>query len=205
LRTDLVILDEAHYLSDPDRGVVWEEVMIYLPPRIRLILLSATIPNASQLSSWLELIRGSPVKVIRSTERPVPLKLLYYDPRGTVIPLANRKGLANRVLKSDKELRKYRPNFGELIKDMRDLNLLPAIFFLKSREDCDKALLHCPETKGDADIKESMKRELEIFLQAHPHLASHRQLKTLMRSRVASHHAGQLPSWKLLVERMMNL
>ena len=42
---DLVILDEAHYLSDPDRGVVWEEVLIYLPPRVKLLLLSATISN----------------------------------------------------------------------------------------------------------------------------------------------------------------
>ena len=40
---DLVILDEAHYLGDIDRGVVWEEVMIYLPERIRLLMLSATI------------------------------------------------------------------------------------------------------------------------------------------------------------------
>ena len=42
--TDLVILDEAHYLNDPDRGVVWEEILIYLPVRVRLLLLSATIP-----------------------------------------------------------------------------------------------------------------------------------------------------------------
>ncbi|RLB29184.1 MAG: ATP-dependent DNA helicase, partial [Deltaproteobacteria bacterium] len=27
IRADLVILDEVHYLSDPDRGVVWEEVL----------------------------------------------------------------------------------------------------------------------------------------------------------------------------------
>ena len=46
IETDLVILDEAHYLSDPDRGVVWEEVLIYLPSRVRLLLLSATISNA---------------------------------------------------------------------------------------------------------------------------------------------------------------
>ena len=39
---DLVIMDEAHYLGDIDRGVVWEEVMIYLPERVRLLLLSAT-------------------------------------------------------------------------------------------------------------------------------------------------------------------
>ena len=32
LSTDLVILDEAHFLGDEDRGVVWEEIMIYLPP-----------------------------------------------------------------------------------------------------------------------------------------------------------------------------
>ena len=43
---DLVVLDEAHYLGDADRGVVWEEVLIYLPPRVRLLLLSATILNA---------------------------------------------------------------------------------------------------------------------------------------------------------------
>ncbi len=34
LDIDLVVLDEAHYLGDPDRGVVWEEVLIYLPPRV---------------------------------------------------------------------------------------------------------------------------------------------------------------------------
>jgi superfamily II RNA helicase len=39
LRVDLVVLDEAHYLGDPDRGVVWEEVLIYLPQRIRVLLL----------------------------------------------------------------------------------------------------------------------------------------------------------------------
>ena len=43
LAADLVVLDEAHYLGDPDRGVVWEEVLIYLPPRVKLLLLSATI------------------------------------------------------------------------------------------------------------------------------------------------------------------
>jgi len=40
---DLVILDEAHFLGDPDRGVVWEEILIYLPVRVNVLLLSATI------------------------------------------------------------------------------------------------------------------------------------------------------------------
>lgn len=207
LGTDLVILDEAHYISDPDRGVVWEEVMIYLPQRIRLVLLSATIPNAEEISSWLFQVRARPVKVVKATRRPVPLKLLYYDPRGMVFSFNGKKGINKRVLKADseKELKRYRPHFGEIIKDLRELNLLPAIFFLKSREDCDKALEYCPETRGDEETKELMKQELESFLRFHPHLFNHRQLSSMLKSRVASHHAGQLPSWKLLVERMMNL
>ncbi|MDQ1330540.1 MAG: ATP-dependent helicase, partial [Thermodesulfobacteriota bacterium] len=50
LSTDFVILDEAHFLGDEERGVVWEETMIYLPARIPLLMLSATIGNAEQLS-----------------------------------------------------------------------------------------------------------------------------------------------------------
>ncbi|PIW01097.1 MAG: ATP-dependent DNA helicase, partial [Deltaproteobacteria bacterium CG17_big_fil_post_rev_8_21_14_2_50_51_6] len=57
IETDMVVLDEAHYLSDPDRGVVWEEVLIYLPPRVRLLMLSATISNPGDLRGWLKEIR----------------------------------------------------------------------------------------------------------------------------------------------------
>ncbi|MDY7031693.1 MAG: DEAD/DEAH box helicase, partial [Thermodesulfobacteriota bacterium] len=46
LGTDLVVIDEAHFLGDEDRGVVWEEVMIYLPEKVHLLLLSATVKNA---------------------------------------------------------------------------------------------------------------------------------------------------------------
>jgi len=80
LSSDLVILDEAHYLSDPDRGVVWEEVLIYLPPRVRLLLLSATISNPEEVCAWLEQIRGSSNRVVRSAERPVPLETLFLFP-----------------------------------------------------------------------------------------------------------------------------
>ncbi|MDQ3800561.1 MAG: DEAD/DEAH box helicase, partial [Acidobacteriota bacterium] len=48
--TDFVILDEAHYLADEDRGHVWEEAIILTPPRIRLLLLSATIGNADEFA-----------------------------------------------------------------------------------------------------------------------------------------------------------
>jgi len=37
-----------------------------------------------------------------------------------------------------------------------------------------------------------------------PFLKEHRQLYYLEHCRVASHHGGQLPAWKFLVETMMN-
>ncbi len=54
LRADLVVLDEAHFLGDQDRGVVWEEIIIYLPVRIPLLLLSATINNSYQIAGLLQ-------------------------------------------------------------------------------------------------------------------------------------------------------
>lgn len=50
---EYVIFDEVHYVNDAERGVVWEEVIIMLPPHIKLIFLSATTPNAQDFSEWI--------------------------------------------------------------------------------------------------------------------------------------------------------
>ncbi|OII78370.1 DEAD DEAH box helicase family protein [Cryptosporidium andersoni] len=73
-----VIFDEVHYINDFDRGVVWEEVLILLPPRIQLVLLSATIPNYLEFANWLGRIRQNTVYCIRTLHRPVPLKHYLY-------------------------------------------------------------------------------------------------------------------------------
>ena len=74
VNTDFVILDEAHYLSDEERGHVWEEAIILSPPRIRLLLLSATVGRASEFAAWIEDIRGGKVRVIKAGPRPVELR-----------------------------------------------------------------------------------------------------------------------------------
>jgi len=85
---DLVVLDEAHYLSDPDRGHVWEEAIILTPPRIRLLLLSATIGNADEFADWIEEVRGVRCGVItRPGARPVPLRAAMLLPDRRLIPL----------------------------------------------------------------------------------------------------------------------
>jgi len=211
IQTDLVILDEAHYLSDPDRGVVWEEVLIYLPSRVRLLLLSATIPNAEEICEWLEENREISNYVVRAHKRPVPLEMLFFLPDGEIVPLGGKRGLTAKVSKflSTHTGRGGRPrgykkvDFGYVIKCLREFNLLPAIFFLKSRADCDSALFSCVPAKGKTEIKERLKNEVQAYLEAFPHLENHRQIGFLTESLVASHHAGQLPYWKMLIERMM--
>src|SRR5256714_11027506 len=93
VRVNLVIFDEAHYLGDEDRGHVWEEAIILTPPRIRMLLLSATIGNARELAQWMEELRGVRCDVItRPGLRPVPLRSAFLMPDKRLVPLlANGK------------------------------------------------------------------------------------------------------------------
>ncbi|MBN2123851.1 MAG: DEAD/DEAH box helicase [Deltaproteobacteria bacterium] len=211
IQADLVILDEAHYLSDPDRGVVWEEVLIYLPPRVRLLLLSATISNPEEICAWLEKNRGIQTRVVRHSDRPVPLESLFLFPDGLIAPLGGRRGLNPRVKKFTASPSAGRGgkdpgrmDYGDLIGCLRALNLLPAIFFLKSRMDCNRALLTCASGTASKEKREQILKEVKPLLKKYPHLEGHRQMKHLLESRVGAHHAGQLPYWKVLIETMMD-
>jgi superfamily II RNA helicase len=93
---DLVVLDEAHYLADEERGHVWEEAIILTPPRIRLLLLSATVGNAHEFAVWLEEIRGVRCGVITGPpKRPVPLRSAVLLPDKRLLPLMNEAGRLN--------------------------------------------------------------------------------------------------------------
>ncbi len=83
----LVILDESQYLADPERGVVWEETIIFCPSQARLLLLSASIGNPQDLSAWLSSIRPVPCHLIHHQNRSVPLRAGYLHPNGMFAPL----------------------------------------------------------------------------------------------------------------------
>lgn len=211
LEVDLVILDEAHYLGDPERGVVWEEVLIYLPPRVRILLLSATISNADTLARWLTHVRGTRCSVVQSYVRPVPLHVLFMSSAGDVTPFLARGRLFPAVAAHAKARRSkgHRadpavPYFNDVIPVLREFDLLPAIIFLKSRSDCDKALetLH-PSPKHYSEG--GFSSDVKAHLQAYPELKTQRQLDRFLECRAGSHHAGQLPTWRLLIEKMMAL
>jgi superfamily II RNA helicase len=93
IRADLVVLDEAHYLADEERGHVWEEAIILSPPRVRLLLLSATIGNAEEFAAWIAEVRGVRCGVVsRPGARPVPLRAAFLYPEGQLIPLLTETG-----------------------------------------------------------------------------------------------------------------
>ena len=208
LLVDLIVLDEAHYLGDEDRGVVWEEVLIYLPTRARLLMLSATIRNGQEICDWLEWLRQKPCAWVTANERPVPLYPLFLFPTGELSPLGNRRGLYGRIRTIDPRSFSRRDflEVARLMEVLRETNLLPAIFFLKSRADCEKAITLCPRLdKGERDREESAAffARVEELLQTYPFLRQHKDLAILKKARVGAHHGGQLPHWKLFLEKLM--
>jgi len=215
LDSDFVVLDEAHFLGNEDRGVVWEEVMIYLPRRIPLLLLSATIGNARQIADWLQYIRTKECVVIQETERPVELHQLFLHPSGTLFPLTSYNKIKEKNI-LNKKVSKFLKNpfymcnpralppFSQIMDILRKYNLLPAIVFLKSRIDCNRAVELCLENKKE-NIDRKTKRESRIdsIIRKHPLLLNHKQLRHLKKYAVGAHHSGQLPFWKIIIESLM--
>jgi len=217
LDTDLVVLDEAHYLGDEERGVVWEETMIYLPARIPLLMLSATVGNAGAIAQWLTAIRGRYCRVVTETRRPVPLYPLVLHPSGTLLPMTGKgtsgsqrlhkkvAGLINAKKPTPLSRHRGLPPFGEILNVLKAFDLLPAIFFLKSRSDCDGALKLCHGAAPlSADKKALIRQRVRTLTDHSPHLAHHRQRIHLEQAGVGAHHSGHLPGWKLVVENLMS-
>jgi superfamily II RNA helicase len=91
-RYGVVVLDEVHYIADPQRGAVWEESIILTPSSTTLLMLSASISNAEEIASWIEEVRNKECRIVRKIERPVELRYGFLHPRYGVIPLSDEKG-----------------------------------------------------------------------------------------------------------------
>ncbi|MBI4750622.1 MAG: DEAD/DEAH box helicase [Acidobacteria bacterium] len=83
----LVVFDEVHYLGDRERGVAWEESIIYTPPDARILMLSATVGNSQELADWVTWTRGVPCHLVYHPDRPVPLRTAFVHTLGRLQPL----------------------------------------------------------------------------------------------------------------------
>jgi len=198
---DFIVLDEAHYLADPERGVTWEEVIILAPPESRFLLLSATIANADELAGWMKEVRGQePVLIwVDSKERPVPLRYGFLDKFGRPLPLKIVDLLPQKALK---RLIWHSINPVDLVHRLRERNLLPAIIFLPRRRDCDEAVRMFRRYRME-EGREEREAMFAQLAQQFPRLWEHPLARYLIEAGVAPHHAGHLTAWKIAVERML--
>ncbi len=194
----LVVLDEAHYIGELERGVTWEEVIIFAPPRTKLLLLSATIANAEEIVGWMEEVRGSRPALIQvsSDQRPVPLRYGWMDRFGRPLPLS---GMRNPWKARGLFHRGFDPVW--TVEQLERHHLLPAIIFLPRRRDCDWAASRFRGVRvAGAHERERVYRELA---QEFTILRTHHFSGVLIDAGVAPHHAGHLTAWKIAVERML--
>lgn len=88
---DSVIFDEVHYINDKDRGHVWEETLILLPPTIHLILLSATLSSPQVFAQWLGNLKKVPLWLISTQWRAVPLEHAVISSEGKPLTIYTPK------------------------------------------------------------------------------------------------------------------
>jgi len=205
---EVVVLDECHYMNDSQRGTVWEESIIYCPPKVQLAALSATVANADQLADWIREIHG-PTTLIQSDFRPVPLEF-YFSTRKGLFPLLDESGQQlNPQLKpkrrrgSRRRLRRDEcPSASQIVVQLQERDMLPAIVFIFSRRGCDRAVEQMGEVNllNEAEAA-TLRQRLDDFLARNPEAGRSGQVEPLYRG-IAAHHAGILPAWKGLVEEL---
>jgi superfamily II RNA helicase len=88
---DSVVFDEVHYINDEDRGHVWEECLILLPPAVKLVLLSATLSSPFGFAKWLGESKKVPVWLISTLWRAVPLEHCVISGNGEYVRFYDSK------------------------------------------------------------------------------------------------------------------
>jgi len=229
---DAIVFDEVHYFNDPARGKVWEECLILLPPRIRLVLLSATIESPDVFAQWIGEMKQVPTHLISTQYRVVPLEhrvreKLLMDEKDKFngqayaeylrylkgVDDANRKhsdAVKARVAGDPVVAREIRSNgfihqMNDMVDTLRHENKLPAMFFVFSRKNCEAYASKVTSTLIDASEGAVIKHRVNFHLSRYPELKMLPQYHTLMdllMKGVAFHHSGMLPVLKEIVEML---
>ena len=203
-----VVLDEVHYMNDEQRGTVWEESIIYCPVNVQIIALSATVANADELTDWINTVH-SRTELVNTDFRPVPLRFYYFDSSqpNRLLPLLTPSGQLNKKIKPEKrlfgkKLQNKKSYVKDVIRNLQEQDMLPAIYFTFSRKKCDEQMEKCASldliTKGE---RAQIQQFIDEYIAENPHLYNNKHIEYLLCG-VASHHAGLLPAWKNLVEKL---
>ena len=206
-----VVLDEVHYMNDEQRGTVWEESIIYCPTNVQIIALSATVANSQQLTDWINTVH-SKTELVYTDFRPVPLRYYYYDSSkpNDILPLLTPDGKLNRKIKPESKAKYFgkrgkmpqRQVAKDVVSVLHKKNMLPAIYFTFSRKKCDEQMEKCAGLcLTTPEEQKEIRQIVDDYLAENPYLYNNKHLEYVLCG-VASHHAGLLPGWKVLVEKL---
>ena len=242
---DAVVFDEVHYINDPDRGHVWEETLILLPPAVKLILLSATIDSPEAFAGWLGTAKQRPIMLLQTTHRIVPLTHGIYSnaveagalpliafkdgdeaPYKTEVYRAWLRSRERNAKAADDwkdrvraaqaagdsiagaegkvKLQAFQHTLNECVTTLQKKELLPALFFVFSRKECEN---YAEQLTGDfidssdtAAVTHIIKFHLHHYDATLQHLPQYHQIFKLLQRGIAFHHSGLLPLLKEIVE-----
>jgi superfamily II RNA helicase len=207
-----VIFDEIHYLDDPERGTVWEEAILFTPPHINLLALSATIPNVEEIADWIRSVHQRPVEVVEETRRPVPLSIHFQCQNAICQDLPALKQTGYRHADHGQRARfRYgrrppiHPNrLDRLVRELEERDRLPCIFFTFGRRRAEELAW---ELSGFSLLGPEDRRTLRALfdeLCARFQISQDRTIEALGRlidRGIGFHHAGMLPTAKEVLER----
>ena len=221
-----VVLDEIHFLEDPYRGAVWEEIILTLPKNVLIVALSATVSNADELKDWITSVRGNIEKITRET-RPVPLKGHFFAVEKSrnhqltrIEILKNGKPNSRGQIFSNARRGRGKQNFrrwatprrSEIVAELKKLEMLPAIYFIFSRKGCDEARDSMVRYVGSLNNSEEGKKARK-YAEERFALLTEEEKRILrvdlllegLEKGFASHHAGLLPLFKQTIEELFSL
>ncbi|XP_053671367.1 SKI2 subunit of superkiller complex protein [Anopheles nili] len=229
---EYVIFDEVHYITDSDRGHVWEEVLILLPDHVCIVMLSATVPNTIEFANWVGKTKKKRVYVVSTAKRPVPLEHYLYTGFGGktkndsfLIVNEHSKFLQEgyRKAKESCEARQVKGPAGRrsgpysqrqeqtlwvgLIDYLQKKDKLPVVAFTLSRNRCDnnaEALMSCDLTTAREKyaVTSFFQQCLQRLIPPDRALPQVLQMQSCLERGIGIHHSGILPILKEIVEML---
>lgn len=214
-----IILDEAHYLGDSQRGVVWEQILLAAPPTARFVLLSATLPNYDEISRWLSSIHSTPIHCVMQKKRPVPLRIYALSDKNSPLLVkdgeepVNNQGLSaicssysylggarqNAVLPKESPTYLTTNHANYLVNGGH----LPLLLFCLSRKRCMKIaeeLEGVPESGAITFFNQASAEWDDEILES----KQFEQVKSCIQKGVGVHHSGIIPLLRETVELLFS-
>jgi superfamily II DNA/RNA helicase len=171
-----VVMDEFHSFNDLERGIVWEFGLGLLPPQVKTLLLSATVGNSLEFTSWLQRTHQRRLKLIQSEERKVPLTYTWIE---------------DELLPDQIE---------KMVTEDDQTCLTPALLFCFNREQCwTFAELLKGKRCVTADQQKLLTKRLEQYDWSQ---GAGPKLKQILVRGIGVHHAGILPRYRRIVEEL---